>query len=626
MEETKHIRVFTSFSGYDSQCMALDRLAKAHPNFSYELVGWSEIDKYAIQAHNLLYPQYADRNFGDISKIDWVQVPDFDLFTYSFPCFVAGTMVMTKNGLLPIELIATGDDVITHTKEFKKVVTPMVHEYHGKMVKVDAMCCGSIDCTANHRFYIRRRKRVGHLGKRIFLEPEWVEAENLDKNCYLGLPIISEERLPEWGGSIDNRWGHHRQVNKLQPLLDKTEFWYLMGRYIGDGWKRESRSGNAIIICHSQRNTASLLEALDKLGLHYTSYAERTVSKCIICGNELHDFVGRFGYYAHGKRIDYDTMALPKHLLSALLDGWMDSDGYVAADGYKGAKPMEKISTVSKALAYGLVQIVAKVYGMPAKIYFSKRPPKMTIEGRVCNQRDTYQVVWKRTKDIQDKAFCEDGYIWYPIRHLNTYMADSVKVYNMEVADDNSYTANGAIVHNCTDVSIAGLQKGLSEGDGTRSSLLWECRKAIQAKHPKYLLMENVKALVSKKFKPEFFKWLNELEGYGYTNFWQVINAKDCGAPQNRERVFCVSVLNGLIEDYQFPEPTPLDRCIADILEDEVDERYYLSDDAVQGFIRTTEDKSHNHNFEPTDGGGIAKVVRCKAGSRVDDNFIKDAK
>ena len=75
------LRVFTAFSGYDSQCMALDRIG-----IPYELVGWSEIDKYAIQAHNAVYPQYADRNYGDISKIDWEKVPDFDLFTYSFPC------------------------------------------------------------------------------------------------------------------------------------------------------------------------------------------------------------------------------------------------------------------------------------------------------------------------------------------------------------------------------------------------------------------------------------------------------------------------------------------------------------------------------------------------------------
>ena len=77
----KPIQIFTAFSGYDSQCMALDRIG-----LPYDLVGWSEIDKYAIAAHNAVYPQFAERNYGDISQIDWSQVPDFDLFTYSSPC------------------------------------------------------------------------------------------------------------------------------------------------------------------------------------------------------------------------------------------------------------------------------------------------------------------------------------------------------------------------------------------------------------------------------------------------------------------------------------------------------------------------------------------------------------
>lgn len=75
------IRVFTAFSGYDSQCMALEKAG-----IEYDLVGWSEIDKWAIVAHNAVFPQYAERNFGDITKIDWNKVPDFDLFTYSSPC------------------------------------------------------------------------------------------------------------------------------------------------------------------------------------------------------------------------------------------------------------------------------------------------------------------------------------------------------------------------------------------------------------------------------------------------------------------------------------------------------------------------------------------------------------
>lgn len=80
------LRAFTAFSGYDSQCMALDRLG-----LDYELVGWSEVDGNAIKAHDAVYPQWAGRNFGDICKVDWDAVPEFDLFTYSFPCQAIST-------------------------------------------------------------------------------------------------------------------------------------------------------------------------------------------------------------------------------------------------------------------------------------------------------------------------------------------------------------------------------------------------------------------------------------------------------------------------------------------------------------------------------------------------------
>ncbi|AXF39882.1 DNA cytosine methyltransferase [Bacillus phage vB_BthS_BMBphi] len=126
----------------------------------------------------------------------------------------------------------------------------------------------------------------------------------------------------------------------------------------------------------------------------------------------------------------------------------------------------------------------------------------------------------------------------------------------------------------CQDLSISGRQRGMREG--TRSGLLYECEKVISTKKPKYLLLENVKNLVGKKFKPDFDKWLEWLESQGYSNYWQVLNAKDYGVPQNRERVFVVSILGE--GAYEFPEPFPLDVKLKDILEDEFDEKYYYGD------------------------------------------------
>src|SRR5574344_573994 len=111
------LKVATAFSGYDSQKMALERLHKAFPDFCYELVAWSEIDENAIAAHNAVLPEDIDKNFGDITKIDWEKVPDFHLFTMSSPCFVKGTLVLTDEGYKEIQDIKIGDKVLTHNNK-----------------------------------------------------------------------------------------------------------------------------------------------------------------------------------------------------------------------------------------------------------------------------------------------------------------------------------------------------------------------------------------------------------------------------------------------------------------------------------------------------------------------------
>lgn len=178
----------------------------------------------------------------------------------------------------------------------------------------------------------------------------------------------------------------------------------------------------------------------------------------------------------------------------------------------------------------------------------------------------------------------------------------------------------------CTNLSFAGKQEGCEEGSGTASSLLWECRKAIIAKRPKYLLMENVKALVSQKFLPYFLKWQNELASYGYTNFVKVLNSKNFGCPQNRERIFMVSILDDNAS-YHFPEPFPLDKRLKDVLEEDVDEKYYLSKKVIDTFIernKINEDKGNGFKFEPTDGDCVASSGLTMPGSRPCDNYIKE--
>lgn len=141
----------------------------------------------------------------------------------------------------------------------------------------------------------------------------------------------------------------------------------------------------------------------------------------------------------------------------------------------------------------------------------------------------------------------------------------------------------------CQDISQAGKQMGLQEGSDTRSALLWRVADAVEVLRPKYLLQENVAALVSKKFMPDFLKWLDKLEHLGYVSRWARLNAKNYGVPQNRDRVFCLSMRRDVAFDYQFPAPVELLTRLEDVLEEEVSVRYFLKDDAVRKFLTTND-------------------------------------
>ena len=134
----------------------------------------------------------------------------------------------------------------------------------------------------------------------------------------------------------------------------------------------------------------------------------------------------------------------------------------------------------------------------------------------------------------------------------------------------------------CQDFSIAGNQAGGDEGSGTRSSLMYETIRIVQKLKPKYVIWENVKNLLSKKHRHNFDAYLETMQNLGYKNYYQVLNAKDYGIPQNRERVFTISIRNDIEKEFEFPKKQELKLKLKDMLETEVDEKYYLSDSMIK--------------------------------------------
>ena len=162
-----------------------------------------------------------------------------------------------------------------------------------------------------------------------------------------------------------------------------------------------------------------------------------------------------------------------------------------------------------------------------------------------------------------------------------------LKGYDLGIVETDKYTYIMTYSFPCTDLSKAGKQQGMSRDSGTRSGLLWEVERLLnETKYlPQVLLMENVPDVIGTKFMPDFAKWFEYLESRGYKNYYQVLNAKDYGIPQNRERCFMVSLFGDYY--YDFPEPIPLDKRLKDVLETEVDEKYYLSDAAVEKILHS---------------------------------------
>ena len=181
----------------------------------------------------------------------------------------------------------------------------------------------------------------------------------------------------------------------------------------------------------------------------------------------------------------------------------------------------------------------------------------------------------------------------------------------------------------CTDISISGQMKGFDKGSNTGSSLLWEVQRLLEVANengelPKYLLMENVKNIVSKRFLPLFSEWIDYLAELGYKSFYKVLNAKDYGVPQNRERCFMLSVRD-YDGEFTFPSKEELKVKLGELLEEDVDEKYYLSNKLITCFSDMTNRNGmiRGLRFRPRGKHEeYAWTITTHAGSRATDNFI----
>lgn len=193
-----------------------------------------------------------------------------------------------------------------------------------------------------------------------------------------------------------------------------------------------------------------------------------------------------------------------------------------------------------------------------------------------------------------------------------------IKAEDLAVVDTENYCYIMTYSYPCQDCSNAGKGAGMAKGSGTRSALLWEVERLLNemAEKPQILLMENVPQVHGEKNKDDFYAWCNELEEMGYHNYWQDLNSKDFGIPQNRNRCFMISILGDYY--FSFPKKRELTVRLKDFLDKKVDEKYYLSDATLEMFIEHTKKqqaKGNGFKFEPTNGGGSVNALPLAPGA-----------
>ncbi len=561
------LKVLELFGGIGACTKALENLG-----IDFELVDYVEIDKFAVKSFNAIH----NTNFQPQDICKWDKNLEVDLIMHGSPCFVKGTSILTDKSYKNVEDIEVGDCVLTHTNQYQKVLKTRYTD-NKQTYKLKVKNCLEVQAAENHPFYCIERKVIQHHrnAEYKYSESKWKELKDITTNDFIGINIPQKER----------------NDYNLTP-----EQCYLLGRYVADGHlynsKRQDRkNGYNWFVVYSIG-----AKKLKDFETHITTYKYSKVlhsSNCyrvMIWDKKLVEFIKKYGFGegAINKDIPQMVLDLPKSLAKYFLDGYMSGDG-----SYNKTTKVYRATIISKKLVLKLQLLVAKIFNQPSSVTFSKRPSKHIIENRIVNQHNTYSIRYKITPE-KAYSFIKDNKLWFKVSKIEK--ANKERVYNLEVEKDNSYTANNLIVHNCQDFSICGKQLGGDDGSGTRSSLMYETIRIVEKLKPKYVIWENVKNLLSKKHRHNFDNYLEIMQHSGYNNYYQILNAKDYGVPQNRERVFTVSIRKDIDNGtFLFPKPFKLELRFKDMLENEADEKYYLSEEKINKIINW---KAHQKPLE----------------------------
>jgi DNA (cytosine-5)-methyltransferase 1 len=476
---------------------------------------------------------------------------DRRVWTGSCPCFPEGALVLTRRGYVPIEAVRVGDEVLTHKARWRKV--SHVGSDFSEVVVVKGQGHFGLECTPTHPFLVGG--------------DEWELAENLAGRRWAtvakvptgdGIPSLTPTKAGYFFDRASNGYrvkgykngkpvyvGLYR--NESDAAAARTEavrsgvidvrgadavdtsslgFARFLGYWVGDGWT----SGTSVIaICGAQGDGDLLAEIMAGAGIVGSASKERTSARHRCGSADLVRWLrDHFGAGADKKRIPAWLHAAPEDYRQAFLDGYWEADGHDEMQS-NGDGTIRRFTTVSKALAVG-VRVLLNQAGKSASITRHTPARENTIEGRSVSERPFYRVTaYERARSF---AFSGD-HGWGLVRSVEP-LGVARRVFNIAVDEDESYTVDGIVVHNCQPFSSAGRGGGFADERHLWPAWHW----LIEQCRPDTIFGEQV---ASKDGLAWFDLVLSDLEGSGYAVGVQDSCAAGFGSPNIRQRLFFVA-------------------------------------------------------------------------------------
>lgn len=517
------------FSGVEGFGLGLDRAG-------FRCAWQVEIDAAANRVLEQHYPTVPRHR--DIRAVRGGELEPVDAIIGGWPCFPRGTLILCRDGMKDIDEIRIGDIVLTHAGNWMPVTQAMRRE--APLWSLRGHGHPAFLTTEEHPLWAAMTTGSGprrHLG-----EPSWIPAREM-----LGKRWASPDRFPRsTAPEIELR------SREVPPPPFTPAFFWLVGAYLGNGWLRRRRCAdrphsdepNGVVLCIGKARGDALEARIAAAGVRATRTEERTTSRFVISSAPLGRWIREhFGEGAGCKGIPSWALGMGERFRRALFDGYAWTDGS-RKDRGNGAVAI-RATSISKRLILG-VKLLAQSLGYSISLYFHQPHREAVIEGRRVSEQPTWSLC---AEERARSSISRDGHRYGLVRHVSEVGVIG-EVFNIEVAGDNSYIADGIAVHNCQGLSTAGRRRGLAD---PRSRLFFEfvrvvreMREATGGRYPEFILGENVPGALSSNGGRDWAVVFRELAGLGPLDIaWRVLDAQYLGVAQRRRRVFLVVDFGG---------------------------------------------------------------------------------